>query len=306
MNHISAALPEKFLKQRNALFDRLREKIPELAGLPNEVLADHGADLLDAADCRTKCRNCESFAGCWREGDAKGRVPKVTATGGTLQISPVTCNPYRNYLAEEQQARLRSLSGMTNDHKAFTFSNYPQDHAARHRNIYKRALELAETYDGVRAKGLYLYGPTGIGKTHLMLAILNRLNQRGITSVFVRADGLLDRLREAIRADEDVDAVLERFATAPALGIDEFAQERFKEFGLESLLKVLNARVQTGKLTIFTSNFHPAEAYERRYSEAPQQIDALRSRLYQLATAARMTGDDWRLMNLDALGPEEE
>ena len=306
MIHSSMIMPEKFLKQREVLYEQLREKIPELAGVPKDVLAAHGADLFDAADCRIKCRNCDNFASCWREGDARGRVPKVTVTDGILRIEPVTCIPYRKHLADEQQARLRSFSGMTEDHKTFTFETYPKEQAERHRSIYQWALEIAETYDGGRAKGLYLYGPTGIGKTHLMLAILNRLNERGVTSVFVRADGLLDRLREAIRADEDVDAVLERFATAPALGIDEFAQERFKEFGLESLLKILNARVQSGKLTLFTSNFHPAEAYERRYSEAPQQIDALRSRLYQLATAARMTGEDWRLMNLDALGPEEE
>ncbi|PWK10193.1 AFG1/ZapE family ATPase [Tumebacillus permanentifrigoris] len=283
----------------------LRELLPELADIDDGVIRKRGGDILDAANCRENCRRCTDFAGCWRDDEAKGHVTILTVKDGEIKLQRgVHCKPYREQLNRESQERMLIASGMTAKERGFTFENFPEQQRKRHGDI----LQHAEGFlNGQSKSGLYLWGPPGIAKTHLMLAVMNRLNERGTLAVYVRADRMIDQLRDAIRFNGDVDAVQERYMTAPVLGIDEFAQERLTDYGLESMIKILNARAATGLPTWFTSNFRPDMAYERSYEKYPEQIDALRSRVALLAIPARMAGEDWRLNSYDLMmGPDEE
>ncbi|KEO80839.1 ATP-binding protein [Tumebacillus flagellatus] len=284
----------------------LRERLPKLADVTDAEINRYGGDLLDAANCLDRCRNCTGYAECWREELVKGYVTKYDVADGKIKLQQgVKCKPHLAHEAREQQERMLRVSGMTDKERGFTFDNFPVEQARRHRSILERATDLADG-DG-SGTGIYFYGPPGIAKTHLMLAVLNRLNDRGILAVFVRADRMIDKLREAIKNDCEED-VLERYMTCPVLGIDELAQEpRLKEYGLECMIKILNYRAAAKLLTLFTSNFEPYRAYEQHYEKFPEQIDALRSRVALLSIPARMTGEDWRLNSYsEQLGPDEE
>lgn len=307
MEHISNALPKGFQERLQAERQKLRDRLPKLAGVPDEAIAKMAGKLYDAAECRERCHGCIDFAGCWREGEGRGRPASLRFENGMPQVAYVECGPFKTHQAEEQQRRLLQLSGMTAGDMAFTFDNFPVAQRDAHLTIYNTTLTFAEQYDGIsKGVGLYLQGPPGIAKTHLMLAAFNRLKERGILAVMIRADALIDQLRDAIRRGEDKEAVLQRYIDAPVLGIDEIAQEPLTDFSLQAWLRLLSARLRDGKPTWFTSNFLPTDAYKRHYKdENAEQIDALRSRLYQIATLAVMVGDDHRQSNLrNTLGPE--
>lgn len=305
MQHIG----EKLAKPNLGDFvDQLRKRLPKLAGVEDMQIRAQMLDLWDAADCREKCFGCNDYAGCWREGDARGRVPFVTVADGRVQIERRKCDPYRVHEAREVQTQMLRDSGMSEKERKFTFDNFPEEQRRRHRRIYERAKQFAETFEeGAEMTGLYLHGPTGIAKTHLMLAVLNRLNDRGIPALFVRADKIIDQMREAIAKGGDPDAVLRRYQTAPVLGIDEFAQERKTDWSLERMQKLIDFRQMNDLSTWYTSNYGPTDVYQAHYhGDDIERIDAIRSRVY-LSTAARMDGVDHRMMNLvDALGPEED
>jgi DNA replication protein DnaC len=55
-----------------------------------------------------------------------------------------------------------------------------------------KAKVFFRNYSKENNKGLYIYGPTGTGKTHLSIGILKELIQRGFDGVFYNVVDLLD------------------------------------------------------------------------------------------------------------------
>jgi primosomal protein DnaI len=288
---------------------QLKILLPELARVPDDAIVTRRGDLYEVAKCRRKCDGCkgaDGFLSCWRDGDARGTPYKLEVVDDEIRITQPICKPHLAFLHRQKQDALLKQSGMTADDRAFTFENYPGQQLEKHRRIFEWAFNFAEHHQiDEQGQGLFVFGPPGIAKTHLVLAITNRLNERGIPAIFVRTDNLIDQLRHAIASRQDVDEVLERYMTAQVLVLDEFAQERVKDFSLESILKILNARMRAKLPTFFTSNFVPTMVYQKHFDAYSEQIEALRSRLLALAIPAKMVGEDHRLNSIDlALGPD--
>ncbi len=133
-----------------------------------------------------------------------------------------------------------------------------------------------------------------------MLAVLNRLLERGVQALFVRSDSVFDRMRQMVAEGADLDGFLDTCATVPVLGIDEFAQERANEFTMEKLFRIINHRFHAKLPTWFTSNFAPPEIYRGKDgADILDTVAPLRSRVMQMGKMARITGEDARQRHID-------
>lgn len=291
--------------------DYFRDKLPQLRSLQvdDETIKRGAILLLDLIKQERICGSCQGFENCGKEGDAQGHYDMLDMYNDQLTVRTTHCNPFLNYVERREIKALHDFAEKSSADREFTFANFPREQARKHPELYAAAMEFA---DGINwsvgnhgitnpnMKGLYIFGPPGVGKTHLMLAICNRLDERKIPNIFVRADTIFDKLRTSVANGKDMEHVIEKYCTVPVLAMDEFAQERANEFTLDKVFRIINYRFSNKLPTLFTSNYEPPIIY-RTFNDQTKTVDAMISRIIQMTKIGRLTGSDARLQHMEIL-----
>jgi len=124
-----------------------------------------------------------------------------------------------------------------------------------------RAADAIVAVPGSRYNPLFLHGPSGVGKTHLMNAIGNGLiaatGGRGVVAC-VPAQLFVDELISALQ-EGAVDRWRARYRSASALLLDDVQFVAGKERTQEELFHVFNALYAEGKQLVIASDRPPRE-----------------------------------------------
>jgi chromosomal replication initiator protein len=106
---------------------------------------------------------------------------------------------------------------------------------------------------------LYIYGGVGLGKTHLMQAIGNRLGLRGrIHMRYISTERFMNELINAIRFERTME-FKERFRNVEVLLIDDIQLLAGKERTQEEFFHTFNALYDAQKQIVITSDCPPRE-----------------------------------------------
>jgi chromosomal replication initiator protein len=192
---------------------------------------------------------------------------QVTAVDGNLGANEVFRDPER--LAEAQELVSRALHGVTpppGPSAAFARSEFE---VGPSNQLAVRAADAVIEEPGKRYNPLFIHGPSGVGKTHLMNAIGNEIiNLSGGASVVacVSAQQFMDELIAALQ-EGSVDRWRTRYRRADALVIDDVQFVAGKERTQEELFHVFNTLHTEGKQLVFASD------------RPPRQLDGLEDRL---------------------------
>jgi chromosomal replication initiator protein len=116
--------------------------------------------------------------------------------------------------------------------------------------IEKPGLDLA-TYNPI-----YLYGPTGSGKTHLMNALAQVLMNRGLKVFYVRAETFTQHVVSAIRLGK-MQEFRQAYRHVDVLMVDDIQILSRKNATQEELFHTFNTLHTEGKQIILSSNLAP-------------------------------------------------
>lgn len=135
--------------------------------------------------------------------------------------------------------------------------------------------------------GLLFAGPTGVGKTHAMWAVVRELYERDwLYSIYIeKVVSLLTKLRPG--GVEDSHEYLERLTTCGLLCLDDLAVQKNSDWVTERLYEVVDTRYDMVLPVIVTTNLPLHEL-------ATSVDDRLVSRLYEMCEAIEATGKDRR------------
>jgi chromosomal replication initiator protein len=149
---------------------------------------------------------------------------------------------------------------------------------------------------------LYIYGETGLGKTHLIQAIGNTLIQRypGIRVFYISSEQFVDQLVTALKKDQSaISKFKERLRGYDCLIMDDVQFLSGKDKSQEELFHIFNILHDNNKQIIFSSDKHPnyiiglEERLRSRFS-AGMIIDVTKpdyeSRLAMLETKSQSSG----------------
>lgn len=187
----------------------------------------------------------------------------------------------KDRLKRVERLKKASLLGERYKHTSFEQTDVQN---AKFKAIYERCKKYTEVADQVldRGIGIYLFGPSGVGKSHLTACMANKLMESYYTVLYTNFSEISKQIRRTFsrRGENDTEqAFIERLASIDFLFIDDFGTERLQKdeedlWLQEKVFDVINKRYNNNKPTIFTSNYSPADMIKQR-GLAPKTMDRI-------------------------------
>lgn len=116
-----------------------------------------------------------------------------------------------------------------------------------------------------RSPSLLLYGKTGLGKTHLSLAIAGNAVEEGYGVIYSSAQNLFNKLEKDKFGKADANTE-EAILDCDLLIIDDLGAEFTTQFTVSALYNIVNSRELESKPTIISTNLMP-EQLTKAYGE---------------------------------------
>ncbi len=105
---------------------------------------------------------------------------------------------------------------------------------------------------------LLFYGKTGLGKTHLSLAIANEVLDAGFGVMYGSAQNYLERLEKEHFGRSEGDT-MELLLGCDLLIIDDLGAEFQTAFTASAIYNIINSRILNGLPTVISTNLSPSE-----------------------------------------------
>ena len=271
----AAALRDKLCEQIPRLREIEREKAAAIPELTHAILARQAEAVTAIQDKNLRLQQemrdilraagyaCDNFE------------PQYTcrACGDTGYVGGVLCDCYRRLLQEEACRALSGLSAMRLTDFASMRPEYYEDRVDPKLGVSPRQhmqdiIAYCRDYTAhftPAADSLLLQGATGIGKTHLCLAIARGVTEAGYGVVYGSVQPLIRRLEAEHfgRANGDSEAQL---TACDLLVLDDLGMEFDTPFSRACLYNVLNARLLEGRPTVISTNLS-FSALQERYGD---------------------------------------
>lgn len=141
----------------------------------------------------------------------------------------------------------------------FSLSYYPTEKYGngispreRMKGVYEFCREYAADFS-TESPNLFMYGETGLGKTHLSLAIANEVIKKGFSVVYDSAQNLFTRL-EKERFGREGGNTEDTVLYCDLLILDDLGAEFDTKYVLSEIYNIINSRISYGRPTVISSN----------------------------------------------------
>lgn len=190
-------------------------------------------------------------------------------------ISGTLCECIKKIMKKEVYDELNKLSPLKlSTFKTFSLSYYSNSpiHEGEQSPreimtfIYEFCIKYAREFNK-NSQNLIMRGGTGLGKTHLSLAIANTVIENGFGVIYISAPNMVSKLeKEKFGSSETLTGSEEYFINCDLLIIDDLGTEFSTQFSNSTIYNIVNSRILMSKPTIISTNLSIKEL-EKNYTE---------------------------------------
>ena len=168
---------------------------------------------------------------------------------------------YLEVISDEKNSQKK-----TNIRSDLTFENYA---SGKFNDLVLKAAKTVYQSNDVIFSPLFIYGGSGLGKTHILHAIGNQLLEKGKTCFYVNPDELTRKLVEQLRNrnQEEINKIVDELTSYDCLMFDDIQQYANKESTLSVLFNIINTMITNKKQIILCADKKPEDlgGFEQRF-----------------------------------------
>jgi DNA replication protein DnaC len=198
--------------------------------------------------------------------------------------------------AEDRKSKLMEAALIPRRYSECSLQSYqPEKGNGSQLLAFNYAFRLVREYPALD-RGLLFMGPCGVGKTHLSVAILRGLVERGVPCLFYEFGSLLKEIQNSYNPVSQTSElkVLAPVFEAEVLVLDELGASKPTHWVRDTIMQVINTRYNDRKLTLFTTNYLDGRRTERDETLEDRIGVRLRSRLFEMCKTVVIEGEDYR------------
>ena len=229
---------------------------------------------------------------------ATGEVPStcIYCFGSGMEV--VAGKGARRCRCREQGGRTKMLEGarIPRRYDGCSLHNYfPAPNNGTQLKAFNYAFRLVREYPAVD-RGLLFMGTVGVGKTHLSVAILRGLMEKGVPCLFYEFGSLLKEIQDSYNKISHTSelGLLAPVYQAEVLVLDELGASKPTDWVRDTMMQIIGTRYNDKKLTIFTTNYLDARRAATDETLEDRVGVRLRSRLFEMCKTVQLEGEDYR------------
>lgn len=215
-----------------------------------------------ATERNEKCPRVSFRVGGLEKDDARatassGRAETAVAQSPRSETTPPTWSPRQHRASPWSKDDAPAPAFESNIDEEYTFENFVEGKS--NQLALAAAQQVAENPGGVY-NPLFVYGGTGLGKTHLLHAVGNaiRAHKKDAKVFYIRAERFVQDMVNAIK-NANIDEMKRYYRSVDALLIDDIHFFSNKKGTQEEFFHTFNALLEGNQQIILTSDLYPKE-----------------------------------------------
>jgi primosomal protein DnaI len=243
------------------------------------------------------CTRCHSLKSC--PNMVQGHAASLQEQDGQLSLAMRACDKLHDHRQQKWREQMIQSHHIAKDILNASFRAIEQ--SPERQEVLDQAIDFCLRFseDAPPAKGLYLYGSLGVGKSFIAGAVRQELLQREVDSYMVYVPEFMREIRAAIGSgsvDEKINAVKQ----ATLLILDDIGAEYNTPWTRDEVLgAILQYRIAERLPVIFTSNLNLGElekhlAYTDKGGYEPMKAQRIMERIRHYVVPIAVKGANRR------------
>ena len=189
-------------------------------------------------------------------------------------VDGVMCSCMRDMMKKESYIKLNSMSPLElSSFETFSLDYYSENAESNQQSPKERMkliFDFCKKYSdnfSKKSPNLIMMGNTGLGKTHLSLAIASEIIGKGYGVIYVSAPNMVTKLEKEKfqNYSHNSEESEKHFINCDLLIIDDLGTEYANTFSNSAIYNIINSRIMMTKPTIISTNLTMKEL-EKNYS----------------------------------------
>lgn len=245
---------ENYQKIKNEILNdpEIKEFLSLHPELTNREIEKSLTKLYEYKTQSKQCDNCLGYDSC--KNMLQGYSPILRVENNEIHLSYEKCHSRLLFEKEQEQKKLIESLYMPKEILEATMEGIDLD---PNRSIAIKEMDqfISEIQNGIPRKGIYFYGPFGVGKTYFLGAIANELKKYNLSSMLIYMPEFVREIKSSIK-DDSINEKIDYFKKADVLMLDDIGAETHSAWFRDEVLgTILQYRMMERLPVFFTSNY---------------------------------------------------